>query len=105
MPRYVGRVGVRQDAVETEPGIYTEGIEEISVQGELRLERLGWRGGELSQDKPRARHVVSLVVSQRLVELMTDVVYVTWAGRKWSVMSIDAKHPRLNLTLGGLYNG
>ena len=31
--------------------------------------------------------------------------YIMWLGVRWSIQKVDVLHPRLVLTLGGVYNG
>lgn len=38
-------------------------------------------------------------------ENMFAIRYVEWAGAKWKIPNVEPQHPRLLLTLGGVYNG
>jgi len=35
---------------------------------------------------------------------MGEIRYVTWMGTKWRVANIDVNYPRLNLSIGDVYN-
>jgi hypothetical protein len=105
MARYKGVIGVKQEAVETSPGIFEESIIELPVTGEMRRQSLRWLSGELSQDKVNAGHQLSIIASEASITGMMDVVYITWQGKKWVVKTIEYQRPRINLTLGGIYNG
>jgi len=47
---------------------------------------------------------LSIITPEDSIINFTEVVYIWWQGRKWSVRSIEYKRPRIELTLGGLYN-
>lgn len=105
MSRFKGVVGLRGDPVETKPGIFVESISERVFRGELRNNNVRWRSGELAQDSVSANHVVSIIGPESLLSDFSGAVYVVWQSRKWTVKSMQYIRPRLNLTLGDLYNG
>lgn len=39
-----------------------------------------------------------------LIENLPYILYVTYAGNKWKVTSVDLQHPRVILEIGGVYN-
>lgn len=104
MSRYRGSIGINRDPVETAPGIFTAVIDEVEVSGEIRSIGARWQNAEM-RDSVVARHVLSIVTPEDSIINFTEVVYIVWQGRKWSVVSIEYKRPRIELTLGGLYNG
>ena len=50
-------------------------------------------------------NVISVVADAFANDNFFNIVYVVWQGRRWTVKSIEVKHPRLIIYLGGLYNG
>ena len=38
-------------------------------------------------------------------EKFSSIVYAEFMGAKWKVTDIEVQHPRLILTIGGLWNG
>ena len=105
MSRFSGNIGIKADAVETSPGIWESTITVTPIFGEIRNKPVRWTSGELSQDKVTANHVISIIGPESLVTDFSEAVYVTWQGKKWTVKSIAYAKPRVNLTLGGVYNG
>lgn len=104
MSRFWGIIGLNRGFVETAPGVHTSNIEELEVDGEMR--NLGARMPNAGQrDGVKARHVLSIVTPEDSVVDFTEVVYIIWQTRKWAVVAIEYKRPRIELTLGGLYNG
>lgn len=103
MTRYGGKIGINRGPVEVSPGIYEQKIDEVYVQGEIRSEKFSW-SQQSKQDGVRPRHVLSIVTPEDTVIDFTEVVYIWWMYRKWSVTSIEYKRPRVELGLGGIYN-
>lgn len=104
MDRYSGRLGIRIDSVEIEPGIFDNTIYEIPITGKILRQNMRWTAGELSQDSINAGHTISLVASDTLLEQLVNVVYATLYGRKWVVRSVERAYPRVNLVLGKVYD-
>jgi len=104
MSRFWGSIGISRGPVETAPGVFKQNIEEVSVTGEMRQLHLRWPQAGMREGLS-AKHVLSVVTPEDSVIDFTEVVYIVWQSRKWSVTSIQYKRPRVELTLGGLYNG
>lgn len=104
MTKFRGNIGLNRGPVETDPGIYVQTIDEMEVSGEMRGLGARWQSMEMG-DSLSARHVLSIITPEDSIITFTEAVYVLWQGRKWSVVSIEYKRPRIELRLGGLYNG
>lgn len=104
MTRFQGKIGMNRGPVETEPGIFTPTIEEIEVSGTMMSLSLRWPQAGMN-DGLSAKHILSILVPESERIDYNEVVYVIWNDAKWSVVSISYERPRINLTLGGLYNG
>lgn len=104
MSRYRGSIGINRGSVEGAPGVYSVVVDEIEVSGEIRNIGARWQNAGM-RDSLAARHVLSIVTPEYSDIDFTEVVYIVWKGKKWSVISIEYKRPRIELTLGGLYNG
>ena len=103
MARFSGKIGISRGPQESVPGVYSEEIIEIEVSGEMR--GLGARWSNMSSSETRLRHVLSIITPEESDVDINEVVYIWWKGRRWSVVNIEYKRPRVELTLGGLYNG
>lgn len=104
MPRFRGYIGLNRGPEETDPGIFVPVIQEIEVTGEIRYSGPRWTG-QAMRDSLSAQHILSIVTPEDKVVEFTEVVYIWWQGRQWSVVSIEYERPRVKLTIGGLYNG
>jgi hypothetical protein len=104
MSRFRGPIGINRGARESAPGIFTNVIEEVMVQGEMRNVSARW-SQQNANETLTAKHVLSVVTPEKSEIDFNAVVYIVWQGSKWSVTSIQYNRPRVELTLGGLYNG
>lgn len=104
MSKFWGKIGINRGPVEGTPGIFTPTIEEVEVAGEMRLIGARWQNHELG-DTVSAKHVLSIITPEDSDIDYAEVVYVLWKGQKWSIVSIQYKRPRVELRLGGKYNG
>ena len=104
MTKFRGSIGINRGSNETDPGIFVPEIEELEVTGEIRLSGPRWPHAGMREGL-KARHVLSIVTPEDSIIDFTEVVYIWWQGRKWSVVTIEYKRPRIELTFGELYNG
>jgi len=104
MARFWGLLGLNRGYTETSPGTFTNVIDEVEVNGEMRKQNIRWSNAEM-RDSISAKTVLSIVTPEDSVIDFTEAVYVIWMGKKWSILAIDYIRPRVELTLGGFYNG
>jgi len=104
MARFQGKIGMNRGPVETEPGIFTVTTDEIEVSGTMMSLGARWSAGGF-QEGLSVKHILSILVPEKESIDFNEVVYVIWHDRKWKIASISYERPRINLTLGGLYNG
>ena len=48
---------------------------------------------------------ISIIADQFAYEHFSTIRYVEFMGAKWKPTNVTVEHPRLILTLGGVYNG
>jgi len=104
MSKFRGTIGIAREYEEVDVGVYSPTIEEVEITGEMRNQAARWPAHKQG-DSISAKHVLSIVTPESSVIDFTEVVYVIWQSQKWSVVSIQYKRPRIELTLGGIYNG
>jgi hypothetical protein len=103
MSKFWGPIGINRGFQETGPGIIDNVIEEVYVKGEIRNVKASW-SQQTMNDTLQARHLLSVVTPEDSEIDFNEVVYIVWQGHKWAVTSIQYNRPRVELTLGGLYN-
>lgn len=104
MARFSGEIGY-MGLVETAPGVYEERYTEIHYYGDLIRASRQLAVGENLNDNVRVSNRISVVADPFALANFFDIRYVRWLGQRWKVSDVEIEHPRLILTLGGLFNG
>lgn len=103
MAKYYGMIGFGVDE-EIESGRFVPKIEERPYTGDVIRQQRNWQAGEGVNDNLNVSNVISIVADPYAVQHFHSIRYVTWYGAKWKVRSIEVNFPRLNLTIGDVYN-
>lgn len=104
MAKWYGKIGYA-DMKEIEPGIYVESITERSYFGDtIRNTRLLQNSGGINDDVNVANQI-SIVADPYAIQNFHTMRYVEFMGAKWKITNVEVQHPRLILTVGGLYHG
>lgn len=103
MAKYYGTIGYAVDE-EIRPGVWSQKIEERPYTGDVIRQQRNWQQGEGLNDNLNISNVISIVADPYAVQHFHTIRYVTWYGAKWKVRSIEVNYPRLNLTIGDVYN-
>jgi hypothetical protein len=103
MARYHGYVGYATD-VEAYPGVWEEQISEHEYFGDVLKNRINMQQGNVINAKITISNSISIIADPFAFEHVYAMRYVTYLGKKWSIVNVSIERPRLILTLGGLYN-
>ena len=103
MARYHGYVGYAID-VEAYPGVWEERISEHEYFGDVLKNRINMQQGSVINAKITISNSISIIADPFAFEHIYAMRYVTYLGKKWSIVNVSIERPRLILTLGGLYN-
>ena len=103
--RYYGNIAFRSTE-ETVPGLWEEVITERPYYGEVlrQFRSLKVESKDINDDIS-PRNQISIVADQFAYNHFQDMIYVEFMGTKWKAVDIEVVMPRLNITLGGEYNG
>lgn len=104
MAKFCGMVGF-VEMVETAPGVWTEQITERRYRGDVLRNAQRFQSAEKLTDDIVVTNQISIVANPYAISNLQRIRYVEFTGVKWEVSSADIQHPRLILTLGGVYNG
>lgn len=106
MSKYCGRIGFACTVEDpAESGIWVEKIVERTYYGEVNRNARRWSNpGKVNEDIDISNEL-SILSDAYAYQNLSNIRYLTWMGNKWKVSNIDIQYPRLNLTIGGLYNG
>lgn len=103
MGRFSGKVGfIRTE--ETKPGVYMPVSTERKYRGDMLSRKIRFDSGEGAIKDFSLNNDVSIVADKFSRENLGYIRYVVLNGLKWEVLSATIEHPRIRLSLGGLYN-
>lgn len=102
--KWFGKVGYAE-TLETVPGVWEEVITEREYYGDLLSFSRRLQSTDQLNDDINISNVISIVADPYANENFHSMRYAEFMGTKWKVASVDVRYPRLELTLGGAYNG
>lgn len=90
----------------TPNGVWTAKIIKHAYPGEVSK---NWNASQSSSNKINnditTSNVISILADEFAFSNFSTIKYVEYMGSRWTVKDVEVAHPRLILTLGGLYNG
>lgn len=90
---------------ETEPGIWTQKVEERKYYGNVVQNNRRWTTGESVNDNFVLNNQLSIVSDAYLEANFPAIRYVKYMGSVWKVTNATINRPRIVLSLGEVYNG
>lgn len=100
--KWYGQIAYR-DTVEIEPGVWEDVITEVNKYGDvLRNSKSDQQGNKINDDISVSNQI-SVVADPVLLNSFHKIKYITFAGAKWKISSVDVQYPRLIISLGSLY--
>lgn len=104
MAKYYGKIGF-VTVVETAPGVHTEQLTEVDYTGDILRQNRRYDDNQRVNDGMTLSARVSILADAFALDNVAAIRYVTWVGSNWEVTSFEIEHPRIILSLGGVYNG
>ena len=104
MAKWFGKVGYSVTE-ETEPGIWEETITEREYYGDVISNRFKRQNSGDVNDDINISQIISIVADPFAYQHCSKIIYVEYMGSKWKVSDVEPIFPRLQLTIGGVYNG
>ena len=104
MAKWFGKIGYGVSE-QIRPGVYDERIIEQEYIGDFTSigRRLASSGN--ANDDIVITNTISIIADPFAISHYSNMLYVELHGAKWKAQNIQVAQPRLNITLGGLYNG
>lgn len=106
--RYSGVVGFGRpiEAEGVREGIWDDEVVEKPYYGDVLQATQRWDANADSvNSNVRLTNRISIVADGFAENHLHTMKYVSYAGVLWEISSIEEKHPRLILSLGGVYHG
>lgn len=89
----------------TAPGVWTENYIIRKYYGDVGSIRENTiTPSETLNDNIKINNQISIVADAFAYANFYALRWVEWSGQKWRISNVEVKHPRLYLTLGGVYN-
>ena len=104
MAKWYGIIGYAE-TVETTPGVWKEQITKRNYYGDLIRNSRRLHTADKLNDDINISNELSIVADPYAVNHFHSMLYVESFGAKWKIINVEVQHPRLILTLGGVYNG
>lgn len=104
MARFSGKIGFSVER-ETSPGVYMPETTERTYRGDL----ISWRvrldaSNDSTNKNLTLNNDISIIADKFAKENIGYMVYVVLYGAKWQILSATIDYPRIQLTIGGMYN-
>lgn len=104
MSKWFGKIGYATTK-ETTPGVWEEIITEREYFGDVYRNTRKLQSASQVNDDINVSNEISIVADPFARDNFYSMRYVEFMGTKWKVSNIEVQYPRLNLTIGGVYNG
>ena len=107
MARYCGKIGflVQEKESEDRPSRYEQQMEERVYTGDLLKNYSRQQSAEKPIDDFGINNDISIVADAYALNNFSSMKYAEFMGALWEVQSVTVEHPRLRISIGGLYHG
>lgn len=103
MAKYYGKIGY-EETVETAPSVWEEIMVEKSYSGDIYKNTRRLIAGDSVNSDVDVTMSISIIADPYAFNNFLSIRYAEYMGNKWKVTTATPEHPRIILTLGGLYN-
>ena len=105
MAKFSGLIGYVM-TVETSPDIWETVETARRYRGDIVRNQRRWEvtADHINEDLT-VTNEISIIADKFATENLNAIKWVEVYGSKWRVNSITLNYPRINLTIGGVYNG
>ena len=104
MAKFYGAIGYVEN-IETKPGVFKARVTERNYSGDLLRNTRDLQSSDKVNDDIKITNEIHIVADAYADDHFYAIRYAKFRGVKWKVTKVEVRHPRLILTLGGLYNG
>lgn len=101
--KWSGKIGF-VETKETRPGVWENVTTERNFYGDvIRDIRKNQSSGQVNDDINISNRI-SIVSNSFVRDNLAFMKYIEFMGTKWKITDVEVQHPRLILTIGGLWN-
>ena len=103
MAKWFGIIGYAETS-ETVPGVWEEVVTEKQYYGELLSRSRRYEQAQQLNDNLNISNRISILADPYAYEHFHMMRYAVVEGVKWKITSVEVLYPRLEISLGGVYN-
>lgn len=103
MAKYFGVIGYAK-TMEIHPGVYEEVITEKQYYGDILRNTRRVESNTKINSEITISNQISIVADPFAMNNIYAMRYITFAGAKWKISSVDIQYPRMIISMEGLYN-
>lgn len=105
MAKFYGPIGFALLS-ETAPGIWTEIYDEShSYKGDILRRRFNWENSSNQNDDLNISMGISIISDTYAIQHFPAIRYIVWDGVRYEVTAAILQRPRIELSIGGVFNG
>ena len=104
MAKWYGEIGFAE-TVETKPGVWVEQITKRNYYGDVTRDSRRLQTADKLNDNVNISNQISIISDPYANENFHSMRYAFYMGTRWKITDIEVQYPRLNVTLGGVWNG
>lgn len=106
MAKYCGMIGyLISEENPDNPGVFIPRPTERKYYGDILDDTRKWDSVDKINDDLNITNRLSVLIDSFATSHLGAIRYATFMGVRWNVKSVFVSHPRLILSLGGVYNG
>lgn len=94
---------VVKDGVGT--GVWKKQIEDKHYGGEVIRDYRSQENNNFVNENLNINNTISIICDRFIDDHIMDIVYITFKNKKFKVKGFTVNYPRIELQIGGLYNG
>lgn len=103
--KFYGKIGYIETVEVTNGRFEEQVIAEKDAYGDVFTYRRRLENNQQQNKDVTLSNHISVLLDPFMQDHFHDIRYVLWQGVRWEAHSIELSWPRLNITLGGVYNG
>lgn len=103
MTKFFGKIGYAMTQ-ETKPGVWMDQIIEREYYGDLLRNSYRFQTSDKVNDDVLIANEFSIIADSFAKDNFHLMRYIEFEGTKWKITNVEVRYPRLNLTVGGIYN-
>ena len=103
MAKYYGKIGYER-LVESTPGVWTPVTTVKTYYGDVYKQSRRMEDAQQLNDNVNISNTFSIVADPYAFTHIGEMKWIEWYGAKWKITDASIVYPRIELSIGGVYN-